>query len=138
VTLACVRRSYFCVSFSPRSLANAGSQSWPAQLGRLLRRCWNRRKSPARSTTVCCGTLTARVEAAHPGTTHSPQSVPAPRSCHGGKEQLPEIVLILGQAQGRGTILLLGLGVCLVNTRLPSGLLLPSQSFRSHAWPTVC
>lgn len=135
--LACDRRSYFCISFSPRSLANVGSQSWPAQLGKRLRRCWSRRKSPARSTTVCCGTLTARAEAARPGTTHSPQSIPAPRSCHGGKEQLLGIVLILGQAWGRGTALLLALGVCLVNTRLPSRLLFSSQSFRSLG-STVC
>lgn len=102
--------SFLCVSFSPRNLANAGSQSWPAQLGRLLKRCWNRRKSPARSTTVCCGTLTARVGTAHPERTHSPQSVPAPRSCHGGKDQLAGVVLTLRQAWGRGTVLPLDWG----------------------------
>lgn len=70
---------------SPRSLVSDGSPSRPAQLGKPSKRCWSRRRSPARSTTACSRTSTARAGAACVGATRSPRSGPAPGSCLGGR-----------------------------------------------------
>lgn len=88
---------------SPRSLANGGNQSRPARPGRPSRRCWSRRKSPARSTTVCYGTSTARAGACR-GRTCGRRTGPVPGNCHGGKRRPAGAGLTPWPAWGKGTV----------------------------------
>lgn len=89
---------------SPRSLASDGSRSRLARLGRPSRRCWSRRRSPARSTTACSGTSTARAGAAHTGRMPGLRRGLAPGSCLGGKRQPGGAGLIPWPAWGKGTV----------------------------------